>query len=403
VLAGLGARHVALMPCCKAPWKKARDGRVDVDDDDSSDLTSRRKPNNTSAKGIPGTPCIHLTHPYIIHSYITSLKPSAYPRTRALPRTSLPEQMAEEPPTSVRRVDAPPRASLADVADLVLFCGYVEEGKYLPFLSSSLYNDVEVFIAMRAVRYGPLERTRLHYLVAKGNAARLRSFVESPHGGLDVDVRDGAGWTPLHRTCRVADPAAALAVASILLDAGADPLVEIQDEYRRNALHMASRREKTDLVRLLLDRGVDVNIASSESGATPLHNACGTRLADYYPGQQTNIEATIRLLLERGADPTLTSEYGYTPLHNAAIPGDDIAVRLLLATGRIDLDARDHEGRTPLHVAAHHGRLDAARLLVDAGAAVNARDASHHTPLGWAMTHGRDALASFLRSRGGHM
>jgi ankyrin repeat protein len=312
--------------------------------------------------------------------------------------------MTEEPPTSIRRVDAPPplhRATLADVADLVLFCGYVVEGRMLPFLTSSLYNDAEVFIATHAVHYGRKYRTRLHYLVAKGDAARLRSFVESSRGGLDVDARDAYGRTPLHCACELADPATALAVAIVLLDAGADPLVEKRSLPLGNALHIVSYVCRPDLVRLLLNREVDVNTRISNHITTPLHFACGTHFAND-PVHATNIEATVRLLLERGADPTLTTKYGSTPLHNAACHGNAIAIRLLLATGRVDLEARDEDGMTPLHWAAERGHLEAARLLVDAGAKVNARDAHRRTPMSFVHANRHAAVADLLRSRGGH-
>jgi ankyrin repeat protein len=260
-----------------------------------------------------------------------------------------------------------------------------------------------VFIATHAVHYGRKKRTRLHYLVAKGDVARLRSFVESAHGGLHMDARDSYGWIPLHCACVFVDPVTALAAATVLLDAGADPLVERQFGYdRRNALHIASYVCRPDLVRLLLDRGVNVNTPASNDLYTPLHFASCSIYVGNDPGSRTNMEATVRLLLERGADPTTRSEYGHTPLHMACIYGNDIAIRLLLATGRVDLDARDKEGRTPLHRAARNGHPDAARLLVDAGADVNARDNYGRTPLGWAIDNGYASAADFLRSRGGH-
>jgi hypothetical protein len=132
--------------------------------------------------------------------------------------------MSAEPPSSVPRLDAPPPPpTLADVADLVLFCGYVEEGKRLPFLTSSLYNDRQVFLVTHAVHYGRLPKTRLHYLVKKGNVDKLRSVIESAHGGLDLTVRDYRNWTLLHCACELSHPTTSVAVATVLLDAGADP------------------------------------------------------------------------------------------------------------------------------------------------------------------------------------
>mgnify|MGYP003349514338 CR=1 FL=1 len=53
------------------------------------------------------------------------------------------------------------------------------------------------------------------------------------------------------------------------------------------------------------------------------------------------------------------------------------AVRGLLAGGE-RTDGRDGHGRTPLHVAAYHGKHDVMRALAKAGADVNALDNTHH-------------------------
>lgn len=45
--------------------------------------------------------------------------------------------------------------------------------------------------------------------------------------------------------------------------------------------------------------------------------------------------------------------------------------------------------------------MAAAALLLKAGADVNARDKRGETPLGAALRHRREALAAFLRARGG--
>ena len=70
-------------------------------------------------------------------------------------------------------------------------------------------------------------------------------------------------------------------------------------------------------------------------------------------------------------------------LHFAAIDGDEARVRTLIAEGRSP-DAFDELAKTPLHYAAGHGRIDIMRLLLEAGADVNAHDASRigNTPLG---------------------
>ena len=57
---------------------------------------------------------------------------------------------------------------------------------------------------------------------------------------------------------------------------------------------------------------------------------------------------------------------------------------------------RDRTGATALHYAAFGGHRDAARVLVEAGADINATDAQFHaTPAGWAIEYLRE-MGGFL-------
>lgn len=68
----------------------------------------------------------------------------------------------------------------------------------------------------------------------------------------------------------------------------------------------------------------------------------------------------------------------YTGLHAAAHRGDAAAITRLAAADRRALEARDGNGRTPLHVATFAKRRDAIRALVDAGADTAALDADRY-------------------------
>lgn len=63
----------------------------------------------------------------------------------------------------------------------------------------------------------------------------------------------------------------------------------------------------------------------------------------------------------------------YQGLHAAAAAGNVAELERLLASGA-DREARDGNGRTPLHVAAYRKKYDAARLLLAKGANANALD-----------------------------
>ncbi len=108
---------------------------------------------------------------------------------------------------------------------------------------------------------------------------------------------------------------------------------------------------EVDTVRILLNRGADVN-TKDNYGFTPLIFA-----AKY--GHTT----TVKLLLTRGADVNVKSKLlGYTALMNAAAFGDIEMVKALLERGA-DVNARNNEGVTALTFAQEAGKSDIIELL----------------------------------------
>jgi ankyrin repeat protein len=78
-------------------------------------------------------------------------------------------------------------------------------------------------------------------------------------------------------------------------------------------------------------------------------------------------ERLVALLLERGADPGRANVHGWTPLHQAAYSGLPLLTRLLLDAGApVDASARG-DGGTPLIVALFWGHREAAELLAKRG------------------------------------
>ena len=94
--------------------------------------------------------------------------------------------------------------------------------------------------------------------------------------------------------------------------------------------------------------------------------------------------ATVVRLLRDGADVDARDHEGRTALHVAAHAGNMEAVEFLILYGA-DVNARQRDGRDPLHHAAAMGRLGAVNLLIANGAVVDAKDRNGVTPLGWAL------------------
>jgi ankyrin repeat protein len=89
------------------------------------------------------------------------------------------------------------------------------------------------------------------------------------------------------------------------------------------------------------------------------------------------------LLIEQGADPNETDQFGNTALHLAL--ANPQMVELLLASGA-DVNAKNAMGNTPLHLAVKYRR--SVEILLAAGAKVDARNGLDKTPLNYAMRQG---------------
>lgn len=116
-------------------------------------------------------------------------------------------------------------------------------------------------------------------------------------------------------------------------------------------------------------------------------------------GDAARVEQLIRM------DPSLMSVRdadGSTPLHCACWKGHEAVVRVLLDAGA-DVNAEnanEHWGTTPLHAAAHANRRRIAELLIAQGANINARNLNNRTPLDETSFHNAKAAAELLRASG---
>jgi uncharacterized protein len=117
-----------------------------------------------------------------------------------------------------------------------------------------------------------------------------------------------------------------------------------------------------------------------------------------------DVERLRELLDEDAALASAWSEDGFTPLHFAAFFGHPEAAKLLVERGA-DLDARSTNEQfaldaAPLHSASAAGQLEVCRVLLDAGADVNAVQHGGYTALLDAAANGNDELVEFLLERG---
>lgn len=91
------------------------------------------------------------------------------------------------------------------------------------------------------------------------------------------------------------------------------------------------------------------------------------------------VESLVAASLKKGIDIDYVGEYGArTSLQEAAFHGNTQAVQILLDAGA-DIEAKDNQGRTPLHLAL--SEASTMRFLIGAGADIKSKDDKGWTPL----------------------
>ena len=92
-------------------------------------------------------------------------------------------------------------------------------------------------------------------------------------------------------------------------------VLDLRDSYGRTPLSWAAENGHEPVVKLLLDKGADVESKNEYGGLTPLFWAA-----------ENGHEAVVKLLLDNGADPESKDNFGRTPLSEAAEEGHEAII-----------------------------------------------------------------------------
>jgi uncharacterized protein len=221
--------------------------------------------------------------------------------------------------------------------------------------------------------------TALHWAAHLADAELVNTLIRA---GADVRATNDFGATPVSAAAEVG----AAKVLELLLKAGAD--VESPNAEGQTALMSVARTGKVDAAKVLLKHRADPNAREKWGGQTALMWAAAQSQPEMIrllidKGAQVNARASTRDWQRRvtaEGRPKDMDRGGLTPLLYAAREGCVACVDELIKR-KADINLADPDGTTPLVLALINIHWDTARFLIERGADVNLWDLYGLAPL----------------------
>lgn len=234
-------------------------------------------------------------------------------------------------------------------------------------------------------------RTLLHH-AAQHDEIEVTDYLV--RAGLEIDRRDDSGYTPLH----VAALAGRIKAAKALIALGADSGARRETPRLKalgkgfSVLDIAAFRGDVELVELLLSKGCSIIETKIPDPRSAIHEACTGLMGPEYLEKEeyAGNRKVITVLMKKVKDVNVRQYDMRTPLHVAAEFAAVDTVSFLLDTYEsIDVNAKDVFGNTPLHLAVQdsavkvssESRAKVISMLLKKGAKTTMKNSKGRTPL----------------------
>ncbi|XP_051264610.1 NF-kappa-B inhibitor epsilon [Dicentrarchus labrax] len=203
----------------------------------------------------------------------------------------------------------------------------------------------EEFIAQQLIQLFPREvldiqnnlyQSPLHLATYLNLTDVVKGLLEK---GAGLELQDQDGNTALHVACQHGQTECANEMTCGFSPSKLAPVLETQNWRGLACLHLAALNRQHQIMNLLTEKGADLNIQEGTSGKTALHLA--VELHDI---------TSVKLLLNRGANVDAAMFNGCTPLH-LAVGRQDADIANLLCQSGADTMLRNMEDETALDLA----------------------------------------------------
>ncbi|XP_060077074.1 transient receptor potential cation channel subfamily A member 1-like [Ylistrum balloti] len=260
--------------------------------------------------------------------------------------------------------------------------------------------------------------TKFLCFAGKGNLAEVQRLFKADR--TRIFIQDSRGWAALHHGAANGH----LNVVEFVVTSGAE--INLTNKNGDTALHLAVQGDHTDVIGYLLKQSASTIILNEafmapihlaidegkikalesllkfstadvclpgEAGLTPLHY-CASRDRD----------ECAKLLLQYGARPCVTCSHGFYPIHVAAKSAAAKTLEVLIKhvenlgySREQVLSFTDKANNMPLHAAVNGGDIEAVRVCIAAGAAVDAQQEDKSTPVHFACAQGSVELIKIMQ------
>lgn len=170
--------------------------------------------------------------------------------------------------------------------------------------------------------------------------------------------------------------------------------------FMQNAVHLAAYHFKPNILKALIDRGLEVN-AKDWQGRTPLHHVFRPDLAilDEDNIQDEDQLRCMQILIDAKIEVTCEDDFGKSAIFLATERGSAVAVKLLLDNGA-NVNTQDRSGYSLLCIALLNRRKNSTVVLLEAGADANAKEPDGDHVLTRAILIGDTAIIELLLAKG---
>lgn len=240
---------------------------------------------------------------------------------------------------------------------------------------------------------------KIHCAARRGLIVEVKRLVEQ---GVDPMIQNRFGCTALHLACKFGNVEVVRYLASIGDSSNF--------WHGRKPFHLAVLTNNEELVEAVLagarERGRNVEVIVNEIDDFPVEEINGHEL---HSGGQSALHwcvalgeeylSMLKLLISLGASPTTKNKEGMTSLMYAIEMKNEAAMEAMLSEVKpqqLRLDYQDKNGRTHLHYAILHNRMDYALRFIEMGHNIQMDDDNNESPLFFALRAAMVQLLAYL-------